>query len=110
MKKLTKLDLERRTVVEDLDRLDRWGTLRLDELVRRYGADASLDIEVDGYDAYVDVRIQRIRKETDEEYEARLEATRQLYAADAERQRTVKAAQKERDRKEYERLKKLFEK
>lgn len=113
MAKLTKWEAERREIVDYIDNLYLDTNYRLDELVSRYGGDATINAEYEsgyyGDDGYCSLKVIRIRVETDEEYKARTDEILAM-KADLERKRKdAKKKKEESDRREYERLKKKFE-
>jgi glycogen synthase len=79
----------------------------MEEYKQRYqGRKISFGVRSYGYDGGVEVVILETRSETDREYDKRIKAEQK----DQERMKAVKAKTDEKERKEYERLKKKFEK
>jgi hypothetical protein len=104
---MAKYKMVRESVEEDIYALD--GKLidvkhYIERLIEKYGENAYMDIERDGYDCYVELYIKYERQESDEERDKRLAVARK----DRERRAKEKAAQEERERMELARLQKKY--
>jgi len=118
MTELTKEDLIRQTIDEEVARLETDELYRIDELVEKHGQGLTLFVETDYWydDCTVTIKLCTHRLETDEEYTSRLERLkvyRAKQAATAEKRRKTREAKKHaklsEERKLYEQLKAKFE-
>ena len=76
----------------------------VERLIEKYGDDACMDIERDGYDCYVELYVEFERQESDKERDKRLAVARK----EREKKAKEKAVQEERERKELARLQKKY--
>lgn len=109
MVELSKSELERREIHDQLENLDTDQVYRIDELVEKYGEGLSFYVETDYYysDCTVTIRLCRDRLETDEEYNERIEKLKHHKAKAAEsaekRRKTLEARkQKAKEKNEAE--------
>ncbi len=114
MARLSKNDLVRRIVTEEVAQLDYDVSYELDDLIERYGRGVFLYVEVDRYSGNyesddVTVYLRRNREENDEEYNARLSNFRAEKARAVARKRAAEKAKEDAERAEYERLRAKFE-
>lgn len=78
----------------------------MENICEAYGESVFFAIKGYSYDGTLDLELWETRLETDKEYQKRLDAE----AATTNKTRAAKLKKEEKERKEYERLKKKFEK
>jgi hypothetical protein len=108
MVKLTQTELRRRTFRAVYVPLEEGQVLG--DLVKLYGADCRVGVDLGYYDESDTYYIYLDREETDEEYDARIEQLTQLKLENERRNAEARKKRLEAERKTYERLKKKFDK